>query len=35
MTFAEATAEQKERVSHRGRAFDALLVALRTRGVVR
>jgi XTP/dITP diphosphohydrolase len=35
MTLADATTEQKRAVSHRGRAFDALLAALRTRGVVR
>ena len=35
MTLAEATTEQKRLVSHRGRAFDALLRALRARGVVR
>jgi len=35
MTLADATTEQKRLVSHRGRAFDALLVALRARGVVR
>jgi XTP/dITP diphosphohydrolase len=35
MTLAEATTEQKRLVSHRGRAFDALLVALRARGAVR
>lgn len=35
MTLADATTEQKRRVSHRGRAFDALLGALRARGVVR
>jgi XTP/dITP diphosphohydrolase len=35
MTLADATTEQKRQVSHRGRAFDALLVALRARGVVR
>jgi XTP/dITP diphosphohydrolase len=35
MTLAEATTEQKRLVSHRGRAFDALLGALRARGVVR
>jgi inosine/xanthosine triphosphate pyrophosphatase family protein len=33
MTLADATTEQKRLVSHRGRAFDALLVALRARGV--
>lgn len=32
-TFGEATLEQKERVSHRGRAFRALLDALRERGL--
>jgi len=35
MTLADATTEQKRLVSHRGRAFDALLAALRTRGVIR
>ena len=35
MTLADATTEQKRLVSHRGRAFDALLAALRARGVVR
>ena len=35
MTLADATTEQKRQVSHRGRAFDALLAALRARGVVR
>jgi XTP/dITP diphosphohydrolase len=35
MTLADATTEQKRTVSHRGRAFDALLAALRARGVVR
>ena len=35
MTLADATTEQKRLVSHRGRAFDALLRALRARGVVR
>jgi XTP/dITP diphosphohydrolase len=35
MTLADATTEQKRLVSHRGRAFDALLLALRGRGVVR
>ena len=35
MTLADATTEQKRLVSHRGRAFDALLMALRARGVVR
>jgi XTP/dITP diphosphohydrolase len=34
MTLADATTEQKRRVSHRGRAFDGLLAALRARGVV-
>lgn len=29
MTFAEATVQQKESVSHRGRAFHALIAALR------
>ena len=31
MTLADATTEQKRGVSHRGRAFDALLTALRAR----
>ena len=31
MTFAEAGVEEKERVSHRGRAFRALIAALGTR----
>jgi XTP/dITP diphosphohydrolase len=35
MTLADATTEQKRLVSHRGRAFDALLGALRAGGVVR
>jgi XTP/dITP diphosphohydrolase len=35
MTLADATTEQKRQVSHRGRAFDALLAALRARGVMR
>lgn len=35
MTLADATTEQKRTVSHRGRAFDGLLAALRARGVVR
>jgi len=35
MTLADAATEQKRVVSHRGRAFDALLSALRGRGVVR
>ena len=35
MTLADATTEQKRLVSHRGRAFDALLAALRGRGVLR
>lgn len=30
-TFAEATVEEKERVSHRGRAFRALIAALQSR----
>lgn len=34
-TFGEATIEQKSRVSHRGRAFRALLEALRMRGLAR
>jgi len=34
MTLAEATTEQKRSVSHRGRAFDALIVALRARGAL-
>ena len=34
MTLAEATVAEKERVSHRGRAFVRLLAALRARGVV-
>jgi XTP/dITP diphosphohydrolase len=35
MTLADATTEQKRLVSHRGRAFDALLSALRARGALR
>jgi len=35
MTLADATTEQKRLVSHRGRAFDALLGALRARGAMR
>jgi XTP/dITP diphosphohydrolase len=35
MTLAEATTEQKRLVSHRGRAFDALLAELRARGLAR
>ena len=34
MTLADATTEQKRRVSHRGRAFDALLETLEARGVL-
>jgi XTP/dITP diphosphohydrolase len=34
MTLAEATVAEKERVSHRGRAFVRLLAALRARGIV-
>lgn len=34
MTLADATTEQKRSVSHRGRAFDALLETLRERGVL-
>jgi XTP/dITP diphosphohydrolase len=34
MTLGDATTEQKRAVSHRGRAFDALFAALRTRGVL-
>jgi len=34
MTLADATAEQKRGVSHRGRAFDALLATLRDRGLL-
>lgn len=34
MTLADATIEQKRDVSHRGRAFDALLATLRARGVL-
>ena len=33
MTLADATTEQKRIVSHRGRAFDALIATLRRRGV--
>ena len=33
MTLAEATTEQKRHVSHRGRAFDALVRRIRERGV--
>ena len=33
-TLGEATVAEKQRVSHRGRAFTALLAALRARGVV-
>ncbi|MEP6999663.1 MAG: RdgB/HAM1 family non-canonical purine NTP pyrophosphatase [bacterium] len=33
-TMAEATVAEKERVSHRGRAFASLLAALRERGLV-
>ena len=33
-TFAEMTRAEKERVSHRGRAFRALAAGLRDRGVV-
>jgi len=33
MTLADATTEQKRRVSHRGRAFDALVRRIRERGV--
>jgi len=33
MTLADATTEQKRIVSHRGRAFDALIAMLRRRGV--
>jgi inosine/xanthosine triphosphate pyrophosphatase family protein len=29
MTMAEATTQEKQRVSHRGRAFAALLAAMR------
>jgi len=35
MTLADATTEQKRAVSHRGRAFDALLEQLRARRVLR
>jgi XTP/dITP diphosphohydrolase len=35
MTLADATTEQKRTVSHRGRAFDALLEVLNERGVLR
>jgi XTP/dITP diphosphohydrolase len=34
MTLADATVEQKRGVSHRGRAFDALIATLRGRGVL-
>jgi len=34
MTLADATVEQKRVVSHRGRAFDALIATLRERGVL-
>jgi XTP/dITP diphosphohydrolase len=34
MTLADATVEQKRTISHRGRAFDSLLGALRARGVL-
>jgi XTP/dITP diphosphohydrolase len=34
MTLADATTAEKRRVSHRGRAFDALVTALRGRGVL-
>jgi XTP/dITP diphosphohydrolase len=34
MTLADATTEQKRRVSHRGRAFDALVARLRESGVL-
>jgi XTP/dITP diphosphohydrolase len=34
MTLGEATTEQKRGVSHRGRAFDALLETLRERGLI-
>ena len=33
-TLADATVQEKQAVSHRGRAFRALLAALRTRGTV-
>ena len=32
--YADATTEQKRGVSHRGRAFDALLAMLRARGLL-
>jgi XTP/dITP diphosphohydrolase len=35
MTLADATTEEKRLVSHRGRAFDALLAQLRAHGVLR
>ena len=35
MTLADATTEQKRTVSHRGRAFDALIEVLRQRAVLR
>jgi len=35
MTLADATVEQKRRVSHRGRAFDALALELGRRGALR
>lgn len=35
MTLADAIVEEKRRVSHRGRAFDALASELRQRGVLR
>jgi XTP/dITP diphosphohydrolase len=34
MTLADATVEQKRVVSHRGRAFDALIASMRERGVL-
>jgi XTP/dITP diphosphohydrolase len=34
MTLASASIEEKERVSHRGRAFGGLIAALRSRGVL-
>ena len=34
MTLADATTEQKRAVSHRGRAFDAMMRLLRGRGVL-
>ena len=34
MTLAEATIAEKERVSHRGRAFVRLLTELRARGMI-